>query len=212
MIPLVCIVGWSRAGKTSLIERLLPVLKGRGVRVAAVKHHPHGDGDQEGKDTERLWRAGAERVFLLGREEMRVRGRGISLQEIRERFVKGVDLVIAEGFKGERCPKIEVFRRGVGEGPLVEREKGIIAVVSKEPLSARVPVFHPEEVERIADFIQEHILKGRPRRGVELSVDGEAVPLNPFVEGLFYRTLEAMVTSLKGCEAPKEVILRWQKV
>ena len=46
------IAGWSGSGKTTLIERLLPAITARGLRVSVVKHAHHDfDIDQPGKDS-----------------------------------------------------------------------------------------------------------------------------------------------------------------
>ncbi|MBI4412783.1 MAG: molybdopterin-guanine dinucleotide biosynthesis protein MobB, partial [candidate division NC10 bacterium] len=39
MLPVIAIVGRTGAGKTALLERLIPALTARGYRVGTVKHH-----------------------------------------------------------------------------------------------------------------------------------------------------------------------------
>ena len=59
-------VGASGAGKTSLLEQLLPALRARGLAVGAVKHASHGfEADRPGKDSQRLYAAGADAVALV---------------------------------------------------------------------------------------------------------------------------------------------------
>ncbi|MBW2739455.1 MAG: molybdopterin-guanine dinucleotide biosynthesis protein MobB, partial [Deltaproteobacteria bacterium] len=36
--PIICIVGKSESGKTTLIEKLIPELKKRGYRIGSIKH------------------------------------------------------------------------------------------------------------------------------------------------------------------------------
>ena len=59
--PIVSIVGPSGVGKTTLLERLIPELTGRGYRVGTIKHDVHGfEIDQPGKDSWRHKHAGAQ--------------------------------------------------------------------------------------------------------------------------------------------------------
>ncbi len=65
MIPVICFVGNSGSGKTSLLEQVVRELKRLGYRVAVVKHAPHGfDIDPVGKDSWRFTQAGSDVVVL----------------------------------------------------------------------------------------------------------------------------------------------------
>ena len=58
-------VGSSGAGKTTLIERLIPLLTQRGLTVSTLKHAHHGfDIDRPGKDSFRFRAAGAAQVMV----------------------------------------------------------------------------------------------------------------------------------------------------
>jgi len=88
MVPIVSIVGKSDSGKTTLIEKLLPALTGRGYRVATVKHDVHGfEVDQEGKDSWRHKQAGAHTVVISSPNKValiRDVERDLTLDEIRD--------------------------------------------------------------------------------------------------------------------------------
>jgi molybdopterin-guanine dinucleotide biosynthesis protein B len=127
-IPMVAIVGSSGSGKTTLIERLLPWLAARGVRVAVLKHDAHRfQMDHPGKDTDRFFRAGARQVAIAGAQEIALREHpeppalGGAAEEspraLAARLFHHVDLILTEGYRSGDLPKVEVFRRGVG-GPL----------------------------------------------------------------------------------------------
>lgn len=181
--------------------------------MATVKHHPKAtELDTPGKDTDRHMKAGAERVVLLcpggfglfGRTEAEV-----SLEALVARHLGEYDLVLAEGFKGGPYPKIEVYREEVGLPPLADSESGILAVVSDTPLPLDLPRFGHEDVEALADFIQGRLLK---RKGeVSLLVNGQLIPLNPFLQRFLQRLTEAMVTPLRGCEDAQDVVIHWRK-
>lgn len=207
---MVCIVGWSKTGKTSLIEGLLRELGKRGWRVAAVKHHPHWEAlGPPGKDTTRFLEAGAGASVLVGPPgfEISVPLRGATLEELLP-WLSGFDLVIAEGFKGSPYPKIEV--RG-GEGPLQPGIEGVVGVVGEAMEGESLPRFSPEEVGALADFIEDRFLKGKGRE-VEVFSDGRAVPLNRFVRTLLHGLLQGVIRALKGCEDSREVIIRWRSL
>ena len=118
MLPTISIVGASNSGKTTFLEKLIPELAARGYRVGAIKHDAHGfEMDREGKDTWRLSRAGAGVIAISSSgmfASIRRTNAEMSLEEIAARFFWTEDILIAEGFKKERFPKIEVFRSASG--------------------------------------------------------------------------------------------------
>ncbi len=162
MVPVISIVGKSESGKTTLIEKLIPLLKARGYRVGIVKHAHHGfDMDREGKDSHRHKQAGADAVMIAspGRIAMIKDIPGEGLDDLVPYFAD-MDLLITEGFKRDRAPKIEVFRAERHEHPACLDDDTLLAVVSDTPLSAAVPCFASAAVERIADFIVARIIGG----------------------------------------------------
>ncbi len=156
--PILCFVGRSNSGKTTLIERLIPELVNEGYRIATIKHAGHGFNlDTEGKDSWRHKRAGAGTVIVTSKgslalftdvdEEVRV-------EDLRERYVKaGTDLIIAEGWKSEGYPKIVVVRDHFGEVEV--SPEGLLALVSNKPLAhtMEVPVLDPDDIQRLVAII-----------------------------------------------------------
>src|SRR5512139_3009548 len=114
MIPIVSIVGKSDSGKTTLIEKLIAELTNRGFRVATIKHNRHGfDIDHEGKDSWRHKRAGAVATVVASPVRIALiedTTRDYDLAEIRNLYIRNADIVLAEGYKHNPHPKIEVFR------------------------------------------------------------------------------------------------------
>jgi molybdopterin molybdotransferase len=111
-IPVVTFLGRSGSGKTTLITRLLPALRARGLRVAALKNSSHGfQMDREGKDTWRFSQAGAVAVAVVGRGQVGalLEGAEEEIHALAARLFPGVDLVLAEGFHGARCPAVLVL-------------------------------------------------------------------------------------------------------
>ena len=114
--PVVSFVAPSGTGKTTFLERLLPALSARGLRVLAIKHDVHRfEVDHPGKDTHRLAAAGAHRVLIANRTKFAVMGASdgeVPLRTLIERFGEGIDLVITEGYRSSSTPKILVVRAG----------------------------------------------------------------------------------------------------
>ncbi len=216
MIPIVSIVGKSEIGKTTLIEKLLPELTRRGYRIATVKHDIHGfEVDREGKDSWRHKKAGAHTVVISSPQKIaliRDVERDLTLEELRGKFIQDVDLIISEGYKKDVQPKIEVFRKGKYKELLCTQEDNLIAIVSDQTFEVDVPCFFLDDIKGVADLIEKKFLTGQKGREVILKVDGRTIPLNPFVKGFLTRTVQGMLTSLKGCDAPSTIDLHMEGV
>lgn len=161
--PIVSIVGKSNSGKTTLIEKLIPELIKRGYRVATIKHNIHGfDIDHEGKDSWRHKKAGARttvissvrRIALI--EEL---DHDHSLDEIREKYIKGADIILSEGYKGNPFPKIEVFRSELKRELLCKKEDNLLAIASDIMIDIGVPCFNIGDAQGIVDLIEKKFLK-----------------------------------------------------
>jgi len=212
MIPIISVVGKSDAGKTTLIERLVSELKRRGYRIATVKHDVHGfDIDIEGKDSWRHKKAGADMVIISSPTKVGIVKdveRDLKLDELRGRYIQGVDLIISEGYKKDRHPKIEISRKEISNALLSSPEEGLIAVVSDNDFDIGVPIFGLDEVEKLADFIEKRFLKGEVSEDVMLKVNNNPIPLTPFVKSILKSTLYGFLSALKGCEDIKEVEIK----
>ena len=160
MPQMISIVGRSQSGKTTLIEKLIPVLKGRGYKIGTIKHSHHiFDFDKTGKDSWRHKDAGAETVIIAspGKIAMVKNDYQESLDSL-QKFFGDLDLVITEGYKKEDKPKIEVVRAARQTDVLLKNDKHLVAVVSDVELKLDVPVFGLDDVDRLADFIEKNYL------------------------------------------------------
>ena len=168
MIPILSIVGTSDSGKTTLLEKVVPELKRRGYRVAVVKHDTHGfDIDHEGKDSWRLKQAGADAVVISSPNKIAVIHdveEDQPLEAIRSRFGLDVDIILTEGFKRERHPKIEVYRKGHRKELICTREDNLVAVASDVAVDAGVPCVDIDDPEAVADVIEEKFLSKEGRK------------------------------------------------
>lgn len=156
MVSIVCFVGHSGVGKTTLLEKVIVNLRGRGLQVAAIKHAPHGfEMDEPGKDSWRLTRAGCNAVILSSPQKMALieqQQPEPTLDELASMLQDKVDIILAEGYKNSDKPKIEVFRSGISER-LICSPQELLAIVSDQPILLDVPQFRFTEVDRIADLI-----------------------------------------------------------
>ena len=162
MTPIICIVGRSQTGKTTLIEKLIPVLRGRGYRIGTIKHSHHiFEMDKTGKDSWRHRDAGAETVMIAspGKVAMVKSDHEGTLDSLLNYF-DDLDLVITEGYKGAKKPKIEVVRAARKQQALLADDANLIAVVTDVDMSISVPVFGMEDIAPLADFIENHYLSG----------------------------------------------------
>ncbi|MFO7570703.1 MAG: molybdopterin-guanine dinucleotide biosynthesis protein B [Smithellaceae bacterium] len=161
-IPIVSIIGKSNSGKTTLLEKLISALAARGWRVATIKHNKHGFNiDHEGKDSYRHKKAGARITVVSSPNQLALvsdADHDHSFDEIREKFISGVDIILTEGFKVNDYPKIEVYRAELKRELISKKEDGLIAVVADAALDIDVPCFHLNDTGAIADFIEKKFL------------------------------------------------------
>lgn len=160
MPPIITIVGKSESGKTTLIERLIPELKKRGYKIGTTKHAFHGfDMDKKGKDSWRHKQAGADMVIVAspGKIAM-VKNEDCETLDCLEKYFHDMDLVIAEGYKQEDKPRIEVFRSTQHKMPLCPDHENLVAFVTDKEMDLKVPIFGLEEIERLAVFIEKKYL------------------------------------------------------
>jgi molybdopterin-guanine dinucleotide biosynthesis adapter protein len=162
--PILSITGCGKCGKTTLVEKLVAELTGRGYVIGTLKHDVHGfQMDHEGKDTWRHKQAGARAVAIIGPDQVAVvrstPEREYSVYDAIE-LLGPVDLVITEGFKRAPFPKIEVFSSVRNEGGLLcGHDPNLLAVAGDLPVETALPRFSWNDVTGIADFIETRLLK-----------------------------------------------------
>jgi molybdopterin-guanine dinucleotide biosynthesis protein B len=160
MPPIVCIVGQSASGKTTLIEKLIPELNNRGHRVGTIKHAHHGfDINEKGKDSSRHKAAGAKTVIVASNTHISMQSD--MTQPTIEKMVSlfhNVDLVLVEGYKRSNQPKIEVLRKAAHEKPVCLEEPSLIAMITDIDFEMKVPKFDLNDIQAIATFIEKKFL------------------------------------------------------
>jgi len=199
MPPIVSIVGRAKSGKTTLMEKLIRELASRGYRVATIKHTPEGMSfDMPGKDSWRHLQAGSEATMVSAPDKVvlvRPVTRETTLEEMARLLGEDYDIIIAEGFKYDDAPKIEVHRREVA--PPLSNIKKLIAVVTDEPLDTKVRQFSLEDVKGLADLLETGFIKPQRER-TSLYINSVPISLSTFPKEFITSVLLAMASSLKG--------------
>ena len=154
--------GFSGSGKTTLIEQLIPMFTARGLRVSLIKHAHHAfDVDQPGKDSYRHRHAGAQEVLVTSSRRWalmhELRGEAEPSLEMLMRRVSACDLLLVEGFKREKLPKLEVYRASVGESLLHLQDPNIIGIASDAKVDTKLPQFDLNDAPAVAGFILKHV-------------------------------------------------------
>ena len=155
-------IGYSNSGKTTLIEKLLPLFRARGLSVSAIKTAHHGfDMDRPGKDSYRYREAGAGQVLIATGERWALLtetpGGHATLDALLEQL-DPCDLVIIEGFKSEgHIPRIEVLRKAITDAPLFPHDPNVVAVAADHALVCPLPVLDIDDPDKIAAFISQRL-------------------------------------------------------
>ena len=163
-VRLIGLAGWSGAGKTTLMTRLIPELAARGVGVSTLKHAHHAfDVDRPGKDSYEHRSAGARQVLVASahRWALMTEHRGApepGLADLLSRF-DSVDLVIVEGFKRDAHPKIEVHR-GANAKPWLHPDDPFITAIASDipPPAGHLPHAHLDDIAAITDLVLRHAM------------------------------------------------------
>lgn len=156
------LAGWSGSGKTTLLVRLIPVLRQRGLSIATLKHaHHEFDVDTPGKDSFEHRKAGASEVIVCSAR------RWVQMHELDGApepslaallgRISPCDLVLVEGFKRERHPKLEIHRPSLGKPPFYPDDPHVVAVASDEPLpKPGPPRVDLDDIAAVADCVLQH--------------------------------------------------------
>jgi molybdopterin-guanine dinucleotide biosynthesis protein MobB len=162
----VSFVAKSGTGKTTMLEKVIAELKSRGYRVGVIKHDAHRFNiDHPGKDSYRLTAAGADTMLIASSEKLALVKRHDSsphVEELIAHYMKDMDVILTEGFKKSRLPKIEVHRSERSPTLICrgdEHDPCLIAVASDVKLKLDVPVLDINNPSEVADFVVERIIR-----------------------------------------------------
>ena len=170
-IPILGFSAWSGTGKTTLLRQLIPALRSRGLRVSVIKHaHHHFDLDFPGKDSYELRKAGAAQTVICTTTRLAMItefdqpvDEPVLQQIINSLDRERVDMILVEGYKDVRFPKIELHRAELGKPLLYPGDDSIIALAcdGEPPPELALPLLDLNDIDAIARFICEDFLLRR---------------------------------------------------
>ncbi len=158
-VPVLGFAAFSGTGKTTLLVKLIPLLRQNGLRVALIKHAHHDfDIDKPGKDSYELRKAGASQVLVASAKRMAYiresdRVTDPRLDELLHTLdLRQVDLVLVEGFRHVPFPKIELHRPALEHDLIFPEDSSVIAVAADDTIDTnglpRLDINRPDEVMR----------------------------------------------------------------
>ncbi len=166
--PILGFSAWSGTGKTTLLRQLIPALKARGLSVSVIKHaHHHFDLDFPGKDSYELRKAGAAQTVICTTTRMAMitefdqpTDEPELAQIIATLDSDRVDMILVEGYKDVRFPKIELHRAELGKPLLYPGDDSIIALAcdAEPPPDINLPLLDLNDIDAIARFICDDFL------------------------------------------------------
>lgn len=168
-IPIIGFAAYSGTGKTTLVTRVIPILKERGLKVGVLKHAHHNFViDTPGKDSYELRKSGAQQVMVASKQriawvmENQHEEEPLLFELLRNFTGQDLDLVIVEGFKHEPFTKIEVYRSGLKRPLLAKKDRNVIAVATDIPELAEqgIEILALDDSGAIADFIIDRMQNG----------------------------------------------------
>ena len=212
MPPIVSIVGKSKSGKTTLLEKLIAELKSRGYQVATIKHTPQEmTFDEPGKDSWRHTQAGSQATAISSPDKtvlIKPTSGSTSLGEVAHLLGEDYDIILTEGFRQSNYPKIEVHRREAG--PPLSKVSRLIAVATDEPLETKTRQFSLEDIKGLADLLEKGFIQPQRER-VSLYVNGTPIALSRFPGKIIANILLALASSLKGVKKVKSLDIFYRK-
>lgn len=152
-IPVYSFVAFSGTGKTTLLEKLIPELKARGLRVAVFKHDAHDfDIDHKGKDSWRLTQAGADVTIIASDKKAAImENRPIRVEDLIGK-ISDVDILLTEGYKHGPWKKIALFRKSADK-PFALELNECFAVMSDVPVETAANCLDLNDIPGLAELI-----------------------------------------------------------
>ena len=222
------VVGYSDSGKTTLVGRLVGILRERGIKVCTIKHVQESSLSPDGKDTTRHLEAGASMTVGVSQEDMVAYfPGGFSLEKAIDviEMLESPEVILVEGFKGSSIPKVvlgeleaeNVVAKGTEDELFESALSYILNEVKIETVMSKLAGLDcgkcgHANCRQMATAIVEGKAKVAGCRGLgsrtRIELDGESIGVNSFVGEMIGNTLEGMVKALKGSGNPREILIR----
>ena len=163
---LIGFAAYSGTGKTTLIKLIVKLLKELNLKVSVIKHAHHDfDVDKIGKDSYEIRKSGAENMLISSANRWALMHENTNNSELSLNDLINVldpldsDIILVEGFKAEKFPKIELYREEIGKALLHTSDESIIAIAtdSKIETSKDIEVLDINNPQEIADYIIKYL-------------------------------------------------------
>ena len=161
--PVIGFSAYSGTGKTTLLKKIIVLLRQRDLRLAVIKHAHHDfEIDHPGKDSFELRKADAYQMLNSSSKRKALITEFASFQQeptlnelINDLDHENIDLILVEGFKREHFAKIEIHRKSLDKPYLFENDSDIIALATDHPVNTTTDLMllDMNKPEVIADFI-----------------------------------------------------------
>jgi molybdopterin-guanine dinucleotide biosynthesis protein B len=209
-------VGLPKSGKTSFLETLVRELAKRKYRIGTLKHTSHPfEMDREGKDSFRLKQSGSVISGVFTNDGIGI-VRDFNEKEDLDRIIEDafneMDLVLIEGYKLGKYPKILVMKEQDLEHEIKEfNREEIVAVVGDTEVDTDLNYYGKYEVKKIVELLELEFIKPYSIQEIDLFINNKPVILNDFVQKLVKNIINAVIESLKGIDKKiKEIDLRYK--
>lgn len=208
--PLFAIVGPPESGKDDLIKKLVKKFKEKSINTGVIDltlNDESGSGDGS-----IFFEAGAQCLVATKGKTLTIRAperTELIPETIAANYCIGCDLVIVKSEERVHLPTVEIYKNDIHDKPITRRTKDILGIYGDQPADKKDwPTFNNTEIDLLVDVIEKNLIpEGREKYRVRLKVDGKKVPLVPFVQEFFIRSVSGMVSSLKSCENAEEIEL-----
>ena len=157
---------YSGTGKTTLIKLIVKLLEELDLKVSVIKHAHHDfDVDKIGKDSYEIRKSGAENMLISSANRWALMHENTNNSELSLNDLINVldpldsDIILVEGFKAEKFPKIELYREEIGKGLLHTSDESIIAIAtdSKLEINKDIKILDINNPQEIVDFIIKYL-------------------------------------------------------
>lgn len=152
--PVIAICGIKNSGKTTMLEKLIPELIDRGLKVAVLKNGGHFDPDVPGTDTYRFLQVGASGTVIFDGHQFSATRKSMPPYDELFAMFPDADLLLVEGLRDTALPKLEMVRPDDERSPALPEDK-VLGYIAAEGFTSSKPVFDRDDPKAVADFILE---------------------------------------------------------
>lgn len=153
--PVISVCGIKNSGKTTMLEKLIPELISRGLKVAVFKNGGHFTPDTPGTDTYRFLEVGASSTAFFDDTQYQVSRKYLPPYDELFAMFPDADLLLVEGLRGTALPKLEIIKPDDDRSPALSEDKVLGYIAENGAYESSKPVFDREDVKGIADFIMD---------------------------------------------------------